>query len=352
MQVPSRIRDYRVNVVLDAGFASGFERLPHRWYVVDENVWRLYSASVLAPLDPSRTIIQPINEQLKNLASVGPLYDRLADYPAKRNVALISIGGGILHDIAGFAASTLYRGVNYICVPTSLLAQADSCIGGKTSLNYGRYKNIIGTFYPPTEVYLYPPFLTTLEHQDFYSGLGEVIRLHIMGGPDGVRQLLDLLPAIRRRDIEALTAAVTKSLMVKIAYISEDEFDWNRRMLLNYGHDFGHGIETTSNFLVPHGQAVLLGAILANIAARNRGLLSRPFEMELRRTLLEPNIVIWPERDHLEPDAVIDAMKRDKKRTGDKLALVVIRDGYEMQRLDNFTPDEARTALREFMGTY
>jgi 3-dehydroquinate synthase len=329
---------------------SGFEQLPHRWYVVDENVWRLYKASALAPLDPSRTIIQPINERLKTMESVGLLYDRLADYPAKRNLTLISIGGGILHDIAGFAASTLYRGINYVCVPTSLLAQADSCIGGKTSLNYGRYKNIVGTFYPPTEVFLYTPFLATLEQQDFYSGLGEVVRLHIMGGPDSVRRLLDMLPAIRRRDIEALTTAVTNSLMVKIAYISEDEFDWDRRMLLNFGHDFGHGLETTSNFLIPHGQAVLIGAILANIAARNRGLLSRPFEMELRRMLLEPNIVVWPERVHLEPDAVIDAMKRDKKRTGDGLALVVLKDGYEMQRLDNFTPDEARAALEEFMA--
>jgi 3-dehydroquinate synthase len=352
MQVPSRVRDYRVHICLDAGFVSELEQLPHRWYVVDENVWRLYRTSVLAPLDPSRTIIQPINERLKTLESVGLLYDRLADYPAKRNLNLVSIGGGILHDIAGFAASTLYRGINYVCVPTSLLAQADSCIGGKTSLNYGRYKNIVGTFYPPTEVFLHVPFLASLEQPDFYSGLGEVVRLHIMGGPGSVRRLLDMLPAIRCRDIEALTAAVTNSLRVKIAYISEDEFDRDRRMLLNYGHDFGHGLETTSNFLIPHGQAVLLGAVLANIAARNRGLLSRSFEMELRRTLLDPNIVVWPERGHLEPDAVIDAMKRDKKRTGDKLALVVIRDGYEMQRLDNFTPDEARAALEEFVGTY
>ena len=334
----------------DAGFVSGLERFPHRCYVVDENVWRLYKTSTLAPLDPSRTIVQPINERLKTLESVSLLYDRLVDFQAKRNLTLISIGGGILQDITGFAASTLYRGINWIYVPTTLLAQSDSCIGGKTSLNYKRYKNLVGTFYPPHEVYVHIPFLGTLEEPDFYSGLGEVVKLHIMGGPESVRRLLDLLPAIGRRDTEALTAAVTNSLVVKLAYISEDEFDQGRRNLLNFGHCFGHALETTSNFLIPHGQAVLVGMMLANIASRNRGLLSRPLETELRQKLLDPNLVVRPGRVHLEPEAVIDAMKRDKKRKGDGLALVVLKDGYEMQRLDNFTPDEARAAIEEFMG--
>ena len=348
MQVPSRIRDYPVHMTGDTGFVSGFERFPHRCYVVDENVWRLYKTSTLAPLDPSRTIIQPINERLKTLESVSLLYDRLADFPTKRNLTLVAIGGGILQDLTGFAASTLYRGISWIYVPTTLLAQADSCIGGKTSLNYKRYKNLVGTFYPPHEVYVHIPFLGTLEEADFYSGLGEVMKLHIMGGPDSVRRLLDLLPAIGRRDDEALTAAVTSSLVIKLAYISEDEFDQGRRNLLNFGHCFGHALETTSDYLIPHGQAVLVGAILANMASRNRGLLSRPLEVELRRTLLEPNLVVRPGRAHLEPEAVIDAMKKDKKRKGDGLALVVLKDGYEMQRLDDFTPAEARAVLEEF----
>ena len=352
IQVKSRIRDYTVHLTEDARFVSGFEQLPHRRYVVDDNVWRLYRTSILAPLDPSLVIVQPISEELKTFGSVEALYDQLAELPAKRNLTVISIGGGILQDITGFAASTLYRGVNWVCVPTTLLAQADSCIGGKTSLNYGRYKNLVGTFYPPSEVFIYTPFLATLEQQDFYSGLGEVVKYHIVGGPNSIRSLLNLLPAIGRRGNEALTAIVTNSLKVKLAYISEDEFDQGRRMLLNFGHDFGHALETTSDFLIPHGQAVLVGVILANIASRNRGLLSRPFEMELRRMLLEPNIVVWPGRVHLEPDAVIDAMKRDKKREGDGLALVVLKDGYETQHLHDFTPDEARAVLEEFMGTY
>jgi len=350
IRVQSRIRDYPVHMTGDAGFVSGFERLPHRCYVVDENVWRLYKTSTLSPLDPSRTIIQPINERLKTLESVSLLYDRLVDFPAKRNLALVSIGGGILQDITGFAASTLYRGIYWIYVPTTLLAQADSCVGGKTSLNYKRYKNLVGTFYPPHEVYVHTPFLGTLEESEFCSGLGEVVKLHIMGGQDSVRSLLNLLPAIRRRDNEALTTAATDSLTVKLAYVSEDEFDQGRRNMLNFGHCFGHALETTSDFLIPHGQAVLVGVMLANIASRNRGLLSRSLETELRQALLEPNLVVRPGRVQLEPQAVIDAMKRDKKRKGDGLALVVLKDGYQMQRLDDFTPDEARATLEELMG--
>ena len=284
------------------------------------------------------------------MESVSLLYDRLVDLPAKRNLTLISIGGGILQDITGFVASTLYRGINWIYVPTTLLAQADSCVGGKTSLNYKSYKNLVGTFYPPGEVFIYTSFLATLERQDFYSGLGQAVKLHIMGGPDSVRSLLDLLPAIGRRDSEALTAAVTDSLTVKLTYISEDEFDQGRRNLLNFGHCFGHALETTSDFLIPHGQAVLIGMILANIASRNRGLLSRQLETELRQELLEPNLVVRPGRVQLEPEAVIDAMKRDKKRKGDGLALVVLKDGYEMQRLEDFTPDEVRATLEELTG--
>ncbi len=348
IEITSRLRDYPVHISSDAGFVAGFEKLPNRCYVVDENVWRLYKDSALAALDRSLVIVQPIGEELKTMESVCALYDRLVVLPAKRNLTVISIGGGILQDITGYMASTLYRGLDWRYAPTTLLAQADSCIGGKTSLNYGRYKNLVGTFYPPNEVFIYTPFLQTLARPDFYSGLGEVIKLHIMGGPERLAALRALLPSVAARDEEALAAAVTASLEIKRDYITDDEFDRGRRNLLNFGHCFGHAIETTSDFRVPHGQAVLAGIILAEIVARNRGLVSRELADELRRELLEPNLVVRPPRASLAPDAVIDAMGKDKKRRGAGLALVVLKDGHEMQRLDDLTPGEARQALEEF----
>jgi 3-dehydroquinate synthase len=351
-RIASHIRDYQVRLVDDPSFVSGFEQIPHRYYVVDENVWRLYSDGCLRDIDRERVFVQPIREEIKSLESVQRLYDRLAEYPAKRNLTLISIGGGILQDITGFVASTLYRGINWLFVPTTLLAQADSCIGAKTSLNYKRYKNLIGTYYPPCEIFIHIPFLATLEPRDFASGLGEVIKLHIMGGPESLDSFIAAQPAIRQRDPQALRTAILNSLTIKHSYIATDEFDQGRRNLLNFGHCFGHALETTSDFALTHGQAVLVGIILANIAARNRGLLSRNLEEELAARLLLPALDTKPAPSHLaasslDPDAVVNAMSKDKKRTGQGLALVVLKDGYELQKLDDFTPAEATAALAE-----
>ena len=142
----------------------------------------------------------PVREERKTLETVQELYGHFLGRSAKRNMTLISIGGGILQDISGFAASTLYRGINWVFVPTTLLAQADSCIGSKTSLNYQGYKNLLGTFYPPNEVYIYMPFLATQAELDFYSGLGEVVKLHLMGGAERTRELIALLLIFDRRD--------------------------------------------------------------------------------------------------------------------------------------------------------
>lgn len=260
---------------------------------------------------------------------------------------MVSIGGGILQDISGFAASTIYRGINWIYIPTTLLAQADSCIGSKTSLNYSNYKNLIGTFYPPTRIHIYTPFLTTLQAADFYSGFGEVIKLHLMGGRDYFTSLLNLSPLILNRDATALTKAIQQSLKIKLSFMEGDEFDMGRRNLLNYGHDFGHAVESTSNFDVPHGQAVILGMIAANIVSRQRGKLSVELEKDFAENLLHPNLFIKPSADALTSDAIINAMKKDKKRVGDQLALIMIDDNFSLTRVNNLTNDEVIIAVAE-----
>ena len=148
----------------------------------------------------TETIVLPISEERKNLDTVQELYDQLITRPAKRNLTLISFGGGILQDITGFAASTIYRGVNWIFVPTTLLAQADSCIGSKTSLNYKNFKNLIGTFFPPISIYIYPTFITTQLDSDFYSGIGEVVKLHLMGGDKHYHELAQYFSTLLKRN--------------------------------------------------------------------------------------------------------------------------------------------------------
>jgi 3-dehydroquinate synthase len=348
--VKSNIRDYTVSFPESLAFLSDLERRQERCYVIDENVWRLYSAGPLKDLGRSDVVVLPIQEELKSLESVEKLYDYLVGRTAKRNLTLISIGGGILQDISGFAASTLYRGIDWIFIPTTLLAQADSCIGAKTSLNYKAFKNLIGTFYPPSQVIVHTPFLLTQEDVDFYSGLGEVIKLHIIGGIESLHKIAGALPAIERKEPDALKACVYDSLVIKRDYIMDDEFDTGRRNMLNFGHCFGHAIEFAAGYEIPHGQAVVLGMMLAGVVAKERGLLSREFCGFLSAKLLLPALKVKVRREHLDLARVIEAMQKDKKRVGKGLALVMMGDNCEMFKVNDLAEREASGALDAVSG--
>ena len=253
IKVHSAIRDYDVNFSDTYDFMGAFDKIQNRFYVIDSNVWALYRDTQFSHLDPELVMVLPIEEDRKNLATVMEVYDALMARSAKRNMTMISIGGVIVQDITGFAASTLYRGINWIFVPTTLLAQADSCIGSKTSLNYKSYKNLIGSFFPPNQIYLCPRFTGTLKNEDYFSGLGEVIKLHLMGGEKLARELMSSLSSLANRaDPAALLSAIERSLAVKLSYMQDDEFDTGKRNLLNYGHCFGHAVESTSEFAIPH----------------------------------------------------------------------------------------------------
>lgn len=347
MTIHSNVRNYTVHFEENAGFVKVFERFQERLYVIDSNVWQNYGNNMIKDIPASDVVVFPISEKRKCLDSVMELYDYLMERSAKKNMTLISIGGGILQDITGFAATTLYRGINWIFVPTTLLAQADSCIGSKTSLNYQGFKNLIGTFYPPTEVHIYVPFLATLEEADFYSGLGEVVKLHIMGGADRVSQLIGILPRIKQREPEALAMAVQNSLQIKLSYMAGDEFDTGRRNLLNFGHCFGHALESVSNYAVPHGQAVIIGMLFANIVARNRRVLSTILCDYLAKELLLNVIKVSVSHSDLAPDRIMGAMGKDKKRVGKGLAIVLMKDNYTFEKVLDFTQDELVKALEE-----
>jgi 3-dehydroquinate synthase len=350
VKIHSNIHDYSVHCAETADFLHGLRSLANRCFVVDANVWRLHASGCLRELADEPVIVLPVSEERKCLESVVELYDLLVARSAKRNLTLISIGGGILQDITGFTASTLYRGIPWVFVPTTLLAQADSCIGSKTSLNYKRFKNLIGTYYPPCEVFIHVPFLATLEDIDFFSGLGEVVKLHIMGGAAAIRDAIAWLPALARREAPALRTAIENALRIKQSFIADDEFDAGRRNMLNYGHCFGHAIEYTSEYRVPHGQAVVAGMLLANAAARQRGILSRELQTRLRDQLLLPSLSVQLTREDMDVARVVEAMKMDKKRTGDRLALVMIGDDGEMVKVDDLTAEEACRALEEVAG--
>jgi 3-dehydroquinate synthase len=353
LHIHSQLRDYAVTFESSSDFLATLAQAPHTVFVVDEIVWQTHKQGALqAIVDHPAYFTIPISEDVKTLDGVSAVYNNLMKMAPKRNLHMVSIGGGITQDITGFVASTLYRGVAWTYVPTTLLAQADSCIGAKTSLNYGAYKNLLGTFYPPCAVHILPDFLATQQDEDFYSGLGEVAKLHLIGGQTMTENLNTALPAIQTRTLQPLLQAVYNSLALKQHYIESDEFDTGKRNLLNYGHCFGHAIEAATHFAIPHGQAVVVGMLMANAVACKRGTLSAPLEAMIRTSLLQPLLKTNVAALEFEPAACVEAMTHDKKNTGRGLSLVMLNNGYAMTKIDDMTNEEALNAfthLRELI---
>lgn len=349
IQVKSRIRDYNVYFGSIQNYLQKIgKNYPNSCYIVDANVWKLHCKEFLKGINSEEVINIPISEAGKTLKTVRELYDRLIGRTVKRNLTIISIGGGITQDVTGFLSSTLYRGLKWIFIPTTFLAQADSCIGSKTSLNYKNYKNLIGTFYPPAEVFIDTRFIATQKSVDFYSGFGEAMKLHVMGGAKSAEGFLKIFPKLKGENSKILQEVIRESLLIKQNYIEEDEFDNGKRNLLNYGHCFGHALETASDFNIPHGQAVVAGMILANRVALRRGLLSKFLEEHLRGKFFLPSLVVKFKKKYLSFNKVLESFKKDKKRTGDKYPVIVITDNYNMLKISDMEAVEIVSAIKDF----
>lgn len=343
--IKSNLKDYTVYFENDDSFLKRLAELNNSVYVIDENVYRLHKDDCLKYIPKDRLIELEISEDRKNMDTVCELYEKIMQFAPRKNLNLVSIGGGITQDLTGFVASSLYRGVNWIFVPTTLLAQVDSCIGAKTSLNFKHFKNLVGTFYPPSEIHIYPEFLKTLTREDFYSGVGEMAKLHLMNGENDTKKFIEDLPLIDKLDSKVLLERTQNCLKIKKSYIEDDEFDTGKRNMLNYGHCFGHAIESSTDFAISHGQAVVLGMILANKEAVEMGILKPDTEEFIRKNVLEPVLVVKiPE---IDADKTVAAMGQDKKNLGKGLALVMLKDGYEMVKITDMKPETAKELLVE-----
>ena len=346
ISVSSYIRDYEVHFTEFPSFVEELASLPNSFFVVDKNVFNLYHDSLLKPLSGSTVMLFTATEKQKALSSVITIYDQLLSKSAKKNLNLVSIGGGITQDVTGFVASTLYRGIEWTFVPTTLLAMSDSCIGSKTSLNHGLGKNLLGTFYPPSRIYLHLPFVLTLSDSDFASGLGEMAKLRVMGGRASICEFTKDISSLLAKDMTVLGREIRACLLEKIKFMRHDEFDRGRRNLLNFGHCMGHALEAASAYNVPHGQAVIVGMLFANIVSQKRGLLSTQTEEKLMRLFL--SLLIAPvARTNLVLNAILTGMKKDKKRIGKGLAIILLQDDYSLIKVTDLSEKEVKIALLE-----
>lgn len=321
------------------------EGQPH--FLVDANVARLYADQLRAILQHPNTQIIEATEEKKSIQNIIPVIEQLVENKMRRDHTLVAIGGGIIQDITCFIASTFLRGVTWRFVPTTLLAQADSCIGSKSSINLGSAKNILGTFNPPKEIFICTALLDTLEQKDVYSGIGEILKVHAIEGASAFDRLAadyDAMLATRA----VLLTYIRKALLIKQKFIEIDEFDKGIRNIFNYGHSFGHAIESATNFGMPHGVAVAMGMDMANRIAVLRGILSGAHYQRMHGVLRKTYAAFAA--TPIAVDAMLAALMKDKKNTTSRLVLIFpVGEKANIERVEVAPDDIFRTQCELFL---
>jgi len=323
-KIKSQIHDYEVCFVDDLDTSLDAELIEGDFIVIDKKIKELYSDSFSKILGKFRYIVIEASEVQKSYEGVIPVLNSLMTEGFKKNHRLVAVGGGITQDVTAFIASILYRGVDWLFYPTSLLAQGDSCIGSKTSINFREFKNQVGGFYPPRKVFIYPEFVNSLPQSEIQSGMGEMLHYFIVSGKEDFDFYKRLYKSAfkNKNDLQKI---IQKSLQIKKAYIEKDEFDKHIRQVFNYGHSFGHAIESLTNYSIPHGVAVSFGMDLSNYVSMRMGLI----EPHIREEIREVTSYIWNgySISSLDYEKLIQALGRDKKNVGTQLGLI-LNKGY------------------------
>lgn len=292
-------------------------------------------------------------ESAKSLDRISEVIVRLREAGAARDSLLIAIGGGVIQDIATFCASIFMRGVPWIYAPTTLLGMVDSCIGGKSSINVGKYKNIVGNFYPPRAVMVDSVFIRSLSADKRIAGLCEAAKICFARGDDAFQRYQALAPSVDMTP-ESCMEVIELSLRAKQWFIEIDEFDQKERLLLNFGHTFGHALEGASDFAVTHGVAVGLGMIAAVQFARYHGVASTPARRttELVRHvsgLLVDVPGLAQALARIKVDDALDRFGSDKKHEAEFFAVIVPNGGGALERI---TVPRDQTTLRELADAF
>ncbi len=262
----------------------------------------------------------PEGEEQKSLETAGRLYQELTDVFAERTTPILALGGGVIGDLTGFVAATYLRGVPFVQVPTSLLAQVDSSIGGKVAVNHGTMKNKIGAFYQPRMVIADIDVLKTV---DLTDGLAEAIKYGVILDAGFFSYLESNIDRIKARNAKALETVVYRSAKIKADVVSHDETDMGLRAILNFGHTVGHAVESVSDFGITHGQAVAIGMVAAAKISRGMGMISDADVARIKELIVRAGLPV--ELPLLEITRLMHSMKHDKKVLQGKIRFVLPR---------------------------
>jgi 3-dehydroquinate synthase len=296
--------------------------------VSNETVAPLYVERVRAALPQDCSVsevVLPDGEQYKTLTTISSIYDRLLEEGHNRSTTIIAVDGGVVGDMAGFAAASYQRGVNFIQIPTTLLSQVDSSVGGKTGVNHPLGKNMIGAFYQPQAVLIDIDTLHTLPQRELAAGLAEVIKYGLLGDEPFYRWLQEHLPALQACEEGPLAEAIERSCANKAAVVAADEREGGIRALLNLGHTFGHAIETSEGYgQWLHGEAVAAGMVLALRLSALKGDITDADVKELIGMLNQLQLPVRPP-ENMTAEDFLSLMQRDKKVIDGRLRLVLLR---------------------------
>ena len=316
--------------------------------VSESHVASLYLDAILHSIKDACTyttsFVFPEGEASKNLNVVRDLYTHLIEEKFDRNDVLIALGGGVVGDLTGYAAATYLRGIDFIQIPTSLLSQVDSSIGGKTGVDFDSYKNMVGAFHMPKLVYMNLSVLKTLSNRQFCSGMGEIIKHGLIKNANYFIWLKENEAQIAALDLPTVGEMIYESNVVKKNVVENDPTEQGERALLNFGHTIGHAIEKNSGFQMLHGECVALGCVAAAYISWKKELIEMEEYYEIRDMFVPFNLPI--SADDLDVAKIVALTKSDKKMRGGKIRFVLL-DRIGHARIDDTVTDEEMTAAIE-----
>lgn len=321
--------------------------------VTDSNVAPLYCAQVKAVLETVASKVTvfefPAGEESKTLDTVKKIYTHLIEEHFERKDMLVALGGGVTGDMTGYTAATYLRGIDFIQIPTSLLAQVDSSIGGKTGVDFDQYKNMVGAFHMPKLVYMNLSTLNTLPDEQFASGMAEVLKSGLIKDGEYYEWVITNLSEIMEKDSATMEQLVDGSCNIKRIVVEKDPTEQGERALLNLGHTIGHAIEKLKNFKLLHGECVALGTIAAAHISWKRDLLTTEEFFEIRDMMVGFDLPI--SLDDLTPEEIIQATKLDKKMEQGTVKFILLNSIGKAFVTKDVTDEEMEAAINFLLLT-
>lgn len=317
-----------------------------KWFILtDENLDRLYGTALAAALEglPYAKFVLPPGETSKSFHTVETIIDAMLAAGLTRHSAIIAFGGGVVGDLAGFCASIYMRGIRYLQIPTTLLAQVDSSVGGKTGINVSQGKNMAGTFYQPQVVLIDTGLLATLPQREFTAGLGEVIKYGLIYDYQFLQHIKNNFVRFCNLDFAALNSLIRQCCQIKASIVGQDETERDLRKILNFGHTIGHALETLTHYQrYLHGEAVLIGMHYESLLAKKMNLISEAYSREIADLIGRTNISA--DLRDFSLTSLVEQMRTDKKNQ-DGVISFILPTGLGQVTEYTMTPQQTLTLL-------